>query len=98
MKKSLTQTITYVLAGIMLASFLGMFALDSSYSNNPQIPDQSTGRTIPLEIKLHGIVYLTPSENRPLIWLMSIIGACAALIMILYVVDYLKMRRTKSDR
>jgi len=90
MTDKLQTKITYVLAGISLASLLLTFALDSRYANNPQVPDPSIGRVFARAVKSHGLVYLTPYEYEPYRWLMGLVFLCWGLIVLLYAVDFLQ--------
>jgi hypothetical protein len=100
MKEKVKWRSSYVLGGIALACLLVTFALDATYSNNPQMPDPSVGRIFPREIRLHGTVYLTPSEYGPYRWLMGAVFLCAAVIILIHVVDYVqrKIGQTRPDR
>jgi len=58
--------------------------------------DPSTGRIWPHGIRGHGTIWLTSSEQRPYFYIFGIMAVAGAVIIILYVVDYVKMRRDKS--
>ena len=74
-------------------SLVGQFLIESHYANSPLVPDPATGRTIPVPIRLHGTVYLTASENLLRAALIGVTGACAVLIVVLWVLDRLRQTR-----
>jgi hypothetical protein len=77
----------YILAGAILALFLALFAMDGSVANYPQQPDPASGRIFPVQIKLHGTVYLTSAEYAPRYWVYGLIIIFAVGVGVLYVVD-----------
>jgi hypothetical protein len=94
----LRRTISNLLIGIVAVSFLAFFGLDGMYASKPHIPDPLTGRVIPHSIKWHGYVYLTAREDALYGWIVYVIIACAALLLLVNLAEYFmsKSRRARK--
>jgi hypothetical protein len=93
MKRPNLQQMMFGLLIIGALNVSGMFLIESHYANNPQVPDPAIGRTIPVPIRLHGVVYLTPSENLPRAWCIGILEGCVVSIIALWTWDWIRRRR-----
>lgn len=88
-----TQKITYVLFGILVAFLLATFLLDVIHAHYPEMPDPSVGRIFERPIKFGPSVYLTANEYAPYRWLNWGMISCAALAILVNIVDYIRKSR-----
>jgi hypothetical protein len=91
------SSVSKALIGDVALCFVIGFALDSVHSNAPQSPDPSVGRTIPHDIKWHGEVFLTPSEDAPYQWTKVVAASAIALIVLLKVAGFAISRQNKPS-